>query len=171
MAAEPPCQLTPRSAGVGAWMLIVASTPRKIEYQWNKAGRSGTGHKLEVVLMSEDSTQYCEGVFKKKGKEPQATKDLDAAKDKFKKGTIWKLSKASLTNENPKYVGCSCKVVIDMRSSTFEPVLQSTAQMPKQVTPPEDLNTLLQRPGGQAVDVLALVKEVIVSDLKMTQFG
>ena len=142
-------------------MLIVARNPWKVGYQWNKNGKSGTGHKLEVVLMSEDSTQYCEDVFRKKGKEPQATKDVDAAKDKFATGTIWKLSKASLTNDNPKYVGCSCKVVIDMRNSTFEPVLQSTAQMPKQVTPPADLNTLLQCAGGQAVEVLALVKEVI----------
>ena len=126
MATEPLSQLSPRSAGVGAWMLIVASNPRKIEYQWNKNGKSGTGHKLEVVLMSEDSTQYCEGVFKKKGKEPAATKDLDAAKNKFKKDTNWKLSKASLTNESPTYVGSSCKVVIDMRNSTFDPVLQST---------------------------------------------
>ena len=57
-----------------------------------------------------------------------------------------------------------------MRNSTFEPVLQSTVQMPKQVTPPEDLNTLLQCPGGQAVDVVALVKEVI-PELTMTKFG
>ena len=107
MATEPLSQLSPRSAGVGAWMLIVASTPRKIEYQWNKNGKSGIGHKLEVVLMSEDSTQYCEGVPKKKGKEPQATKDVDAAEDTFQTGTIWKLSKASLTNEHPTHFGLS----------------------------------------------------------------
>ena len=171
MATEPLQQLTEKSAGVGAWMVLVSNEPRDVEFKWTKKGSSGSGRKLEFRLVSEDSTQYCEGVFKKKGREPQATTDFVTAKAKFKKGTIWKVSKASLTNDNPKYLGCSHKVVIDMNSSGFQPVLQSTVQMPKQATPPENLNTLLECPGGQTVDVLALLKEVGPPVRKTTQYG
>ena len=79
-----------------------------------------------------------------RGKEPKATKDIEAAKRKFLKGTIWKVSKVSLAKQNPKYMGCSCKTSIDMNTSKFEPVLHSTITMPMQAAPPEDLATLLE---------------------------
>ena len=81
------------------------------------------------------------------------------------------MSKVSLAKENPKYIGCSCKVVIDLNASTVHPVLQSTERMPMQATPPEDLNTLLQCPEGQVVDVLALVSEISEPVQKQTQYG
>jgi hypothetical protein len=171
MATEPLQHLTEQSAGVGAWMLKVADEPQDTEYTWNKNGKSGKGRKLECIFVSDDSTQYCQGVCKRLGQEPKATQDFAAAKMKYKKGTIWKVSKVSLARQNPKYLGCSCKVVIDMNTSTFQPVLQSTVQMPMQATPPEDLNTLLQCPAGQVVDVLVLVTDVSQPVQKTTQFG
>ena len=64
MDTEPLQHLTEQSAGVGNWMLTLVSEPREVEYTWNKAGKSGNGRKLEYILMSEDDTQYCEGIYK-----------------------------------------------------------------------------------------------------------
>ena len=100
------------------------------------------------------------GQFKRKGKEPAATNELEAAMEKFKKGYVWKVSNISLANSNTNYLGCSHKVLIDINASNFQPVLQSTVKMPQQATPPEDLSTLLQCAPGQLVDVIAFVTHV-----------
>ena len=54
------------------------------------------------------------------------------------------VNKISLAKTEPKFLGCSHKVAIDLNESNFQPVLQSTVKMPKQATPPEDLRTLLK---------------------------
>ena len=104
MATEPLRALTEQSAGVGAWMVRLATEPEESEYTWQKHTRSGKGRKLEFLLVSEDSEEYCMGTFKRMGKEPKATQDFNAAKEKFKKTTIWKMSKVSLAKQNPKYL-------------------------------------------------------------------
>ena len=88
MAAEPLQNLTEQSARVGSWLLSVAEDPKPEEYTWTKGIGKGTGKKFECRLVSEDSEQYCLGVFKRKGKEPAATKDFNAAVEKFKKGSV-----------------------------------------------------------------------------------
>ena len=85
MDTEPLQHLTEQSAGVGNWMLTVVSEPHESEYTWNKGGdKHGTGRKLEYVLVSEDCTQYCEGVYKRIGKEPRATDNFEQAKNSSK---------------------------------------------------------------------------------------
>ena len=84
---------------------------------------------------------------------------------------MWKVSKVSLAKQNSKHFGCSCKVLIDMNTSTFHPVLQSTVKMPAQAAPPEDLATLLRCPEGQVVDVLALVTNISRPEKRMTTYG
>ena len=171
MDTEPLQHLTEQSAGVASWMLTLVKEPRDSEYKWNKGEKSGTGRKLECILVSEDGAQYCEGVYKRTGKEPQATENFQQAKKKFKQGTVWKVSKVALVKQNPKYLGCSCKILIDMNMSTFQPVLQSTVKMPTQPAPPEDLATLLNCPEGQVVDVIALVTNVSQPERKTTSYG
>ena len=171
MAAEPLQHLTEQSAGVCTWMLRIAQEPRDTEYSWKKNGKANTGRKLEFVLVSEDSTQYCVGLYKRSGKEPKASQDLQAAKERFLKDTIWQVSKVALAKQAPKYLGCSCKVVIDMNISKFTPVLQSTLSMPRQATPPEDLTTLLECSEYQVVDVIALVTQVSEAVERTTPYG
>ena len=171
MATQPLQHLTQQSAYVGAWMLKVAMDPQVIEYNWIKSGKTMEGRKLEFVLVSEDSTKYCQGLYKRMGKEPKASQEFDAAKTKFQKGTIWKVSKVSVAKQSQKYLGCSCKIVIDMNISRFEAVLQSTVTMPRQATPPEDLATLLDCHDDQVIDVIALVKEVSQPEERTTAYG
>lgn len=80
MATEPLQHLTEQSAGIGAWMLQVTGDPKDTEYTWNKNGKSGKGRKLEIILVSEESSEYCLGVYRRLGKEPKATQDFEASK-------------------------------------------------------------------------------------------
>ena len=171
MATEPLQNLTEQSAKIGIWLLVVAYKPQKTQYNWNKGGKSGTGERLDWVLVSPDSSEYCGGIFKKSGQEPQATEKFKAMETKFQKGTIWKVTNVTLVKQNPKYMAAPCKVLIDMKSSTFSPVLQSTVPMPKQAAPPEDLADLLQCPTGQLVDVTALVTGLSLPESKNTAYG
>ena len=171
MTTEPLHHLTEQSAGVGTWMVKVAMEPCDLTYSWTKNNKTNNGRKLEFVLVSDDATKYCQGLYQRRGKEPKATEDFEAAKRKFHKGTIWKVSKVSLAKQNPKYMGCSCKISIDMNTSKFEPVLQSTINMPMQAAPPEDLATLLECHEDQVVDVVALVKKVSEPVTITTAYG
>jgi len=172
MTSQPLPELTAQSAGVGMWTLLIADEPQTIDYTWKtRQGESREGKRMDVVLVSEDCTHYCQGVYKKIGAEPKATATFHDAVKKYKKGTIWNVSKISLTKDNPKYLGCSCKVAIDMNTSRFQPVLQSTVKMPMQAAPPENLSDLLECPGGQLVDVLVLVKAVSEPSQKTTTYG
>ena len=81
------------------------------------------------------------------------------------------MNKISLAKKDPKYLGCSHKVVIDLNASNFQPVLQSTVTMPEQATPPEDLNTLLQCSPRQLIDVIAFVTNVSERHQKQTPSG
>ena len=171
MQTEPLENLTEQSAGVGTWLLSVATVPRSEEYKWSKGNVSGTSKKFECLLVSEDSSLYCMGLFRKRGRDPGATNEFNAAVNKFNKGTTWKVNKITLAKQEPKYLGCSHKVAIDLNLSKFQPVLQSTVKMPTQATPPEDLHTLLKCIPGQIVDVIAFVTNVSERAQRSTSFG
>ena len=83
MATEPLQHLTDKSASVGAWMVAIAIEPKEVTFTWNKNGKSGSGRKLEGMLVLDDSTRYCEGIYRRQGKEPEATQDFDAMQRKF----------------------------------------------------------------------------------------
>ena len=111
-------------------------------------------------LVSKDSSQYCLGKFKRKGKEPEASAEFSKAKARFFDQSIWKVSKVALTNDKMLYTGSPIKGTIDMNATAFLPVLQGTEEMLAQATPPEELATLLESLNQQRVDVLALVMRV-----------
>ena len=86
----------------GTWLLSVASDPRTEVYSFSKGKGKSEGMKFECLLVSEDSEDYCLCQFKRKGKEPAATREFNAAADKFKKGTVWKVNNISLAKKDKK---------------------------------------------------------------------
>ena len=168
MATDPLQNLTEQSARIGTWLLSVASDPRTDVYSFSKGKGKSEGMKFECLLVSENSEEYCLCQFRRKGKEPAATREFNAAADKFKKGTVWKVNKISLVKKDKTYLACSHKVLIDMNASNFQPVLQSTVKMPGQATPHENLNTLLQCSPGQLADVIGF--NTYVSERHQVQF-
>ena len=78
-----------------------ATKPRAQDYTWTRESTTSSGKKLEVLLVSQDSTQYCLGQFTRKGKEPAATKAFNEATDRFKNGSVWRVDKISLAKKDP----------------------------------------------------------------------
>ena len=154
METEPLAALSEQSARVGTWRLAVVSEPKAETYTWSKGAGGGEGKKFQVRLVSEESTVYCVGIFRRRGKEPAASKAFDEAKDKFTKGSVWNVNKLTLVKTERKYLGCSHKVVIDLNMSRFEPIFAGFEKMPKQATPPDDLHALLECKAGQVVDII-----------------
>ena len=164
-------EMTTQSAKIGRWMLRVCTPPEEQEYQYQLRGKEMKGKVLTCCFVSTDSSHYCLGKYKRRGKEPQASAQYLEATKKFQNRTIWRVSRVSLTNDKPLYLGSPIKVVIGMNTTSFQPVLQSTVAMPAQPTPSEDLATLLESPTQQRVDVLALVVSVGEARLATTSSG
>ena len=164
-------ELVGGSAGIGRWTLKVCGPPtdKEYTYQWN--GKPQRGKAFTVLLVSEDSTQYCYGKFMRRGKEPQATTNYNQAKEKFKDGTTWSVTKVTLAKEKPLYIGSSVKAVIDLNATTTAPVLQSTRFATLEPTPAEELAALLEAPAWQRVDVTALVVKVSAERTHTTSVG
>ena len=153
-------ELVGGSAGFGRWMLKVVGHPKEKEYSYKWDGKTNHGKSFTVLLVSEDTTQYCYGKFTRRGREPKATADFKKAKETFHDGSVWLVTKAALAREKPLYIGSSVKAVIDLNASTTAAVLQSTAYSQLVPTPAEDLATLLEATDSQRVDVTALVVKV-----------
>ena len=137
-------EMTTQSAKIGRWLLRLWTPPDEEDYQYTMRGKTIQGKVLRCCFVSTDSTHYCIGKYKRKGKEPQASEEFRAIKNKFQNATMWRLSRVSLLNEKPIYLGSPIKIVIDLNSTVFQPLLQSTVTMPSHPTPPEDLATLLE---------------------------
>ena len=82
MSAEPLQNLTEQSGGIGRWQLTVVMPSREHTYSWSKGGKSGEGKRLQFLLVSEDGAYYCEGSYRRIGKEPKATEDYNKVKQK-----------------------------------------------------------------------------------------
>ena len=101
----PLAELVNGSAGFGRWKVKVVGEAREREYSYQWDGKQMKGRSFTIMLLSDDPTQYCYGKYTRRGKEPKATQDFDKAKARFKDGTVWFLSKATLTKEKPLYIG------------------------------------------------------------------
>ena len=148
-------ELTPSNCGIGTWILRVVQ-PRVIEYVYSWQGQQRQGKKAEYILLSEDSNDYCMGIVKCSGSSVAAQQNFKAHVEKFQTGTIWSMSRITLSSEKAEYVGSPVKVVIDLTKTKLSPVLESAA-FPRMPTPPESLATIVQLTRQQKIDFLALM--------------
>ena len=76
-----------------------------------------------------------------------------------------------MKHDKPLYIGCSVKATIDINTSKFTQVLQSTEFQGLEPTPAEDLSALLKSPANQRVDITALVSEISSTRSALTTEG
>ena len=125
-----------------------------------------------MVFVSKDSSQYCIGRFTWRGAQPDAEKKFAEAAATFKANSVWKLTNVQLVkHDKPLYIGCSVKATIDINTSKFTQVLQSTEFQGLEPTPAEDLSALLKSPANQRVDITALVTEISPTRSALTTEG
>ena len=151
----PLLELTAKTCGVGVWILRVVQ-PRVVEYTYTWQSQQRQGKKAEYILLSEDSNVYCMGVVKCIGSSDTADKNFQAQVNKFKNGTMWSMSRITLSPDKPEYIGSPVKLVIDLTKTKLSPVLE-TAGFPRTPTPPESLATIVQLSRPQKIDFLALI--------------
>ena len=96
-------ELNAKSAGIGAWVLMVHKT-RRIEYEYVWQNQPRKGEKVECRLVAADGV-YCQGVIKalprswSRGGGVDPAVELKEMQDKFKDGTLWRMTKVVLANE------------------------------------------------------------------------
>ena len=96
-------ELNTKSAAIGAWVLTVYKT-RRIEYEYTWQNQPRKGEKVECRLVAADGI-YCQGVIKTLNRSSSRGGGGDPAivlkemQDKFKDGTLWRMTKVVLANE------------------------------------------------------------------------
>ena len=164
-------ELTPQSAGIGMWLVLVAEAPREWEYTYTFNGHKCTGRRFEAILVSPDASVYCIGAFRRKQDNATGNKKFADALSTLRHKTMWEASKISLAKEKPCFISSSLKLMIDWSASEMTPVLQSIYKMPSEATPLDTLHTILMCPENQRVDVTALLHEITSTREASTALG
>ena len=99
-------ELNDKSSGIGAWVLKIHGM-RWIEYEYTRQNSVQKGRKLQCRLVAQ-SCPYCHGVIKalysrSGGVDPAA--ELKTLMDKFKDGSIFKLTKVTLADDKAEFIG------------------------------------------------------------------
>ena len=150
-------ELNGNTGKVGFWFVKVAGVKdTTYDYAWN--GNVRTARKFSCVLVSPNASVYCSGVLKMRKGNGQ---EIDAAKAQFQKGSVWKLTNVRLASDEKKeYMHAPFKVVVDLRNSTFTPVLQSLLTMPSAPDPPSSVTDVLEFSKTQRFDLTALISKI-----------
>ena len=122
-------ELDKRSARYGSWLLKVAKGDI-IEYTYTWQGKEVPVSKLRVVFTAREEGSYCTGLMKMVKKNVSG---LIAARDnKFKVGSIFRASNVVFVEEKAQYVNTPCKLVLDLRNTTFAVVLTAPCPLASQ---------------------------------------
>ena len=107
-------ELNDKSAGIGAWVLKIHGM-QWIEYQYTRQNNVQKGRKLECLLVSQTGT-YCHGVIEalysraKGGGGVDPAAEMKTLMDKFKDGSIFRLTKVTLADEKAEFIGAPLKM-------------------------------------------------------------
>ena len=168
-------ELNAKSAGIGAWVLKVHKM-RLIEYEYVWQNQPRKAQKLECRLVAADGV-YCQGVIKalprswsrSGGVDPAV--DLKGMQDKFKDGTVWRLTKVALADEKSEYIGSPLKKCIDLRKTKSAGVLQGSVEMAPAPAPEDELESILALERTQRVDLTALIADMSPPRRETTAHG
>ena len=108
----PLSELNKASAKTGGEWLVDAFRPVEDNYKYTWQGKPRQGTNLVVTLVStEDASQYCQGVFKKNGKNETKYNQIKAA---MGHGRRFVMSKVCFVEDAKlAYVSCPLKLVVD----------------------------------------------------------
>ena len=123
-AMTPLGSLTKSSAKTADFLLRVYN-PKKGEYSFKakKDGKLVEKVRFSCILLGEDAGHYCEAIVK------TSTDDVNAALEKYKHGTAWRLSGVCVDGHSQQeFLHTSVRVVVDLKRTRCAPVLQGTKE-------------------------------------------
>ena len=91
--------------------------------------------------------------------------------DKFKDGTVWRMTKVALANEQSQCIGSPLKICIDLRNTQCVGILQGFAEMVPAPAPQDELKCMLALERTQRVDLTALITDISPARRETTAYG
>ena len=79
--------------------------------------------KLQIILQSSIPEQYCLGVARLYRKDKSELKKIA---ERWQIGTTWRFKAITFLNDKPAYINTPCRIVVDLRKSQAQALLQST---------------------------------------------
>ena len=144
---------------ISQWNLVtnLPSQVEEYEYQYEGKKRSGTNF-ICVFVSVLDPCEYCMGQMR------WATKDANkfhSVEQKFKDGLAFTMTKVSIVKDAKKdYVHCPIQLVVNVGSTSFSPLLNSSVIGNSYPEPPASIADCSHLTKQQLFDVTALVKSV-----------
>ena len=105
--------------------LVRVFNPQSIQYSFKsrKDGKTVDKVRFSCILIGVDASHYCEASVK------TSADDVKAALEKFKAGTVWRLSNVCFDgHSSEEYLHTSVRVVVDLKRTRCAPVLQGTEE-------------------------------------------
>ena len=131
---------------------------------------------MECRLVASDGV-YCQGVIKaifrssSRGGGVDPAVELKQMQDKFKDGTVWRMTKVALANEKSEYIGSPLKMCIDLRKTKCAGILQGSVEMAPAPAPEDELERILALERTQRVDLTALIADISPTRRETTSYG
>ena len=128
------------------------------------------------MLVAQSGT-YCNGVIKAQYSRGKCSGDVDPAAelktmmDKFKDGSVFRLTKITLADDKTEFIGAPLKICIDLRKTKCAAILQSLVTMPPESAPAEELASILGFGSRQRVDLTALIIDMSEPCRENTAYG
>ena len=91
--------------------------------------------------------------------------------DKFKDGTVWRMTKVAQANEKSECIGSPLNRCIDLRETKCASILQGSVEMAPALAPEEELETILALERTQRVDLTALIADMSPTRHETTAYG
>ena len=151
-------EITGKASAKTAAITVAVKRPQIQNWTYNAQGRQQEGAKLQCILQCEDGKQYCLGVAKMRNRDKGELQKL--MEDTWKENAVFKLTNIALHKEKPAFIHTNNRIVIDLRNTKKEWVLQS----PRFPLAPEPANTIadiLQVTETQRFDLMVLIRAII----------
>ena len=158
-----------QAAGKFATFVVQVHHQDVEEYTYTRSGQPVQGIRLNVRFVSNVEAEYVTGRMTMwRGDR----RDLDSAASRFQVGLHFQMTQVGcLQNEQGCYISSPVKVVVDLRTTKFTPLLQGLHEK-FQAGPPTTLADIVQLPDGrQRFDVTAVARLVGEAREVTTKFG
>ena len=157
-------ELLNQEASLTAPIELTVAHVAMISYSYKLSGRSESvqTRQLQTVLRSRIGEQYCSGVANLRKKD---VAELEALQCRFQEDTVWKFSRIKLLDERVPFIHPTCRIIIDLRKSVAQPMLQSKS-FPRAPVPTCTIAKMLELPQMQCFDLM--VSPVKVLDSRRT---
>ena len=128
-----------------------------MDYTYPWQGKQIATQKVQALLQSQKSDEYCLGVAKLQKKDKE---ELKQVLKRFANNTTWKFTNVKLLDDKSAYIHTTCRITIDLRKTTATAMLQS-ASFPPTPCPTTTIADILKLKQMQRFDLMAIPETIL----------